>query len=372
MSTATARVLVEPGAPRFEMTLDLNGLAQVPRGERINVEFKADRTQELFQQTLHVLADSAIDPLDVRLRRVARLYTPEHADLRQRFLFAETIGSYSALHDLLNGYSPAYQLFSSAEGSTVALSAEECAVLESYRDQIHAALLHANDYLRTNLTQGFTAEELSELNKILLEARTRFERVNVLLGTHLIRGVERAVWELNEINQKLCTAHTAPDGMFLVDSEVMFVPTNRIIACVNVLFNAIGNSFVAQHIDGLLLLAARNLLISIVTFHAYYGREQIFKIVRKPSGTLNPAAVAHYVRQEVRELFKACKSDNRLILRRVMDHAERRFELSVEALRADAETSALRIVEQLLPSPPPMESPPELGFFKRLLARVFG
>ena len=37
-----------------------------------------------------------------------------------------------------------------------------------------------------------------------------------------------------------------------------------------------GNPFVAEHIDGLLLLAARNLLIEAVSFYSYYGKQQIY------------------------------------------------------------------------------------------------
>jgi hypothetical protein len=222
-----------------------------------------------------------------------------------------------------------------------------------------------------NLTQTYTAEELHELNEILHEARARCQRVNALLGMNLIRDVERAVCELNEMCTKIRFVQTASDGTFLVDSEVMFLPTNQLIGIVNILFSAIGNPYVAQHVDGLLLLAARNMLISVVSFYAYYGKQQIYNVVKKNATVLNRPAIAHYIRMEIRELFKACKSENRLVLRRVMANAVRQFEISVDALRLEAETSAMTVVDSLLPASPPPPLPMQKTFLQRVIARLF-
>lgn len=378
MSPSVAQLAVTP-SPSFdtERTLDLAALAQIGRGERVEIEFKADATQELFLHTLRIVEDRSDgaaaggEPGGIVAR--VRQFLPEHEDLRQRFLFAETIGSYAALHDLLNGFSPAFQLFSRCERQTLErrLSDREVAILEGYRDQVHAALHHANRYLFENPAASYTADELAELNGILLEARERCARVDALLGMNLILEVEQAVLALSAMENKIRFAQTASDGTFLVDSEVMFLPTADLIRIVNTLFNAIGNAYVARHIDGLLLLAGRNLLISVVSFYAYYGKQQIYNVVRKNATTFNRAAIMHYIRMEIRELFKACKSENRLVLRRVMASAERQFEISVEALRSEAERSALNVVEQLLPAATPAPPPVQKTFLQRVIARLF-
>jgi len=380
MSTSAALVLpLSAGAiPRPDQTLDLAALAHVARGDRVEIDFVADQTQALFQRTLQIVADHTEEhapgagaPRD--LVQQLKRYLPDSADLRQRFLFAETIGGYAALHDLLNGHSPAVQLFNTFPDptDTTRLLPRQVALLESYQQQVQDALSHANQYLQVHLAQSYTAEELQELNEILHEARARFERVRALLGMNLIREVERAVCELNAMATKIRFVQTASDGTFFVDSEVMFLPTNQLIGIVNVVFKAIGNPYVAQHVDGLLLLAARNLLISVVSFYAYYGRQQIYNVVKKNQTVFSRSAIAHYIRMEIRELFKACKSENRLVLRRVMANAERQFEISVEALRLEAETTAMTAVDLLLPqvsrTPPPVQK----TFLQRVVARLF-
>lgn len=317
MPTSAALALPQSHAPvpAPERTLDLAALAHVARGDRVEIEFVGDKTQELFQRTLQVVADHTADaapgagaPHEIVEHLKQSL--PDSADLRQRFLFAETIGSYAALHDLLNGHSPAVQLFSTCEEPSRAtrLTARQVELLETYQQQVQDALAHANHYLMVNLAQRYTAEELQELNEILHEARARFERVRTLLGMNLIHEVERAVCELNEMSNKIRFVQTASDGTFFVDSEVMFLPTNQLIGIVNVVFSAIGNPYVAQNVDGLLLLAARNLLISVVSFYAYYGRQQIYNVVKKNQTALSRSAIAHYIRMEIRELFKDRKS----------------------------------------------------------------
>ena len=269
---AISEALEESQKDDYEATLDLAVLAQVSRGDRIEVENLADRTLELFQRTLRIV-DEQSDDVDTAFSQPQdpNRFVPEHRDLRQRFLFAETLGSYSALHDLLDGYSPAYRLsMDFDEKSRIArLNEHEVRALEEYREQINSALLHANEYLLANATCGYTAEELHELNEILLEARARFESVTAILGMHLIYEVEASVRQLYAFQEKIRTVQRSIDGIFLVDSEVLFMPTNDLVRIVNNLFKAVGNPFVAEHIDGITLLAARNLLIQAVSFYSY-------------------------------------------------------------------------------------------------------
>jgi hypothetical protein len=318
-----------PDEPVSETTIDLAVLARVNRGERVMVApLECDRTQELFDRTVQLVDDQERnrqqDPGAAPAPRVLH-YVPEHDDLRKRFIFAEAIGSYSALHDLLNGYSPAYQLFSSYEFrvNVTRLTRDEVRVLEGYRDQVHAALVHASQYLYDNLVSGFSTEELQELNDILREARERYDCVTTILGMNLIHEVEEAVHRLHALEQKMRQVQATVDGIFLVNSEVMFVPANDLIEIVNAIFNAVGNPHVAKHINGIMLLAARNLLIQVVSFYSYYGRQQIYNVFKRNAVTVNQAAIAHHIRAEIRSLFKACKAENRLVLKRVMAHAER-------------------------------------------------
>jgi hypothetical protein len=362
---ALSEILEESREVEYEATLDLAVLAQVSRGDRVEVENLADRTLELFQRTLRIVDDQTED-VGVHLPdpRDPNRFVPEHGDLRQRFLFAETLGSYSTLHDLLDGYSPAYRLSMDYDekAKISRLNAFEVRALEEYRDQIHSALLHANEYLLANASSGYTSEELHELNEILLEARARFESVTAILGMQLIYEVEVSVRQLYAFQEKIRTVQRSIDGIFLVDSEVMFMPTNDLVTIVNNLFKAVGNPFVAEHIDGILLLAARNLLIQAVSFYSYYGKQQIYTVFKRNNATVNRSMITHHIRSEIKKLFRACMTQNRLVLKRVMNDAEREFEISVESIRAEAERSAIEVVNQLIPEevPPPPPSPKTL------------
>jgi hypothetical protein len=356
---ALSEVLDESQDNGYEVTLDLAVLAQVSRGDRVEVENLADRTLELFKRTLRIVDEQSEDVATApREPQNPNRFVPEHRDLRQRFLFAETLGSYSTLHDLLDGYSPAYRLsMDYDETSRIAhLNDLEVRALEEYREQINSALLHANEYLLANASSGYTAEELQELNEILLEARARFESVTAILGMNLIYEVEVSVRQLYAFQEKIRTVQRSIDGIFLVDSEVMFMPTNDLIKIVNNLFKAVGNPFVAEHIDGITLLAARNLLIQAVSFYSYYGRQQIYTVFKRNHATVNRSMITHHIRSEIKKLFRACKTQNRLVLKRVMNDAEHEFEISVESIRAEAERSAIKAVNQLIPedvAPPP-------------------
>jgi hypothetical protein len=188
---------------------------------------------------------------------------------------------------------------------------------------------------------------------------------------NLIHEVREAVQTLHVLEQKMRSVQPTIDGIFLVGAEFMFVPANDLIRIVNCIFAAVGNPYVARHIDGIVLLAARNLLIQVVSFYSYYGRQQIYSVFKRRSMTLNQAAIAHHIRAEIRSLFRACKAENRLILKRVMANAEREFEMSVEAIREEAEAIAIAAVDRLLPVAAPADDGPPPGLLRRLANWLF-
>ena len=359
----------------FEVTVDLAVLAQVNRGDRIEINAQADKTLELFNRTLKVVAETDSEPAVGSAQKLIaeNRFIPEHSDLRQRFLFAETLGSYSALHDLLDRHSPAYRMSETFHGKVqqTKLGAQQIRVLEEYRAQIHDALLHANQYLLDNVNAEYSEEELHQLNAILTEAKDRFETVTAILGMQLIHDVEDAIRKLYSFQEKMRTVRRSIDGVFMVDSEVMFIPTNELVKIVNDLFKAVGNPYVAENIDGMLLLAARNLLIEAVSFYSYYGKEQIYNVFRRGQTTVNRAAISHHIRSEIRKLFRACITENKLVLKRMMVNAEREFEISVEAIQAAAEERAIDIVNKLIPEEPEEPPPPPPGFLSRVKTWLF-
>ena len=100
--------IAPPQSRDFEVTIDLAFLAQVGRGDRIEIDVQGDKTLELFSKTLKVVDGRAEESgeTDYSQRKLdPNRYMPEHGDLRKRFIFAETLGSYSTLHDLLDQYS---------------------------------------------------------------------------------------------------------------------------------------------------------------------------------------------------------------------------------------------------------------------------
>ena len=161
------------------------------------------------------------------------------------------------------------------------------------------------------------------------------------------------------------------DGIFLVDSEVLFIPTLDLVKCVDTIFAAIGNPFVAEHIDGILLLAARNLLIETVSFYSYYGKQQIYNVFRRRQSTISGWLIAHHVRLEIRKLFTACQTDNKLVLTRIMDNVAREFEISVETIQEEAERSAVQAVNLLIPPEPVPGPPAKTGLLERLASWLF-
>lgn len=66
--------------------------------------------------------------------------------------------------------------------------------------------------------------------------------------------------------------------------------------------------------------------------------------------------IAHQIREEIKKLFAACQSENRLVRKRVINDVEREFEISVDSIREAAERTAVEAVNLLIPAlvePPP-------------------
>jgi len=359
-------------------TLDLAALAGVGRRDRVEVAGFHDRTQDLFERTLTLLEADLREAgqsaaADSSASAPARPFMPEHEDLRSCFLFAEAVGSYATLTELLDAYSPGYLLSQRYDSHPkVSLSEPERLALEEYLEKINAGLEHAHRYLTASAASDFSAEELVELHTVLIAARERSEKVTAILGAHLIGRIEDAVERLHAFRQQARAVQRSVGGIFLVDSEVMFLPTSELIRHVQTIFSGIGNAYLAEHVDGTMLLAARNLLIEVVAFYAYYGRQRIYELYRRNAGMLSSKVVTRHIRTEIHTLFGACQSSNKLILRRVMRDAEREFELSVAAIQAEAERSAVEAVRRLLPDETPPARPAPRGLLRRFIAWLRG
>ena len=123
----------------FGVTVDLAVLAQVNRGDRIEIELESDKTLELFNKTLKVVEEQSpeLEKLSTGSHKADKnRFIPEHGDLRERFIFAETLGSYSTLHDLMGQYSPAYQMPQTFCGRVkhTRLTESQIRALEEYRN----------------------------------------------------------------------------------------------------------------------------------------------------------------------------------------------------------------------------------------------
>ncbi len=359
----------------IQKTLDLSALANVARGEFVRVQEQFDSTDELFQNTLKLVKQpeglEVADP-GPTLKRKQDRYLPENNDLRRLFLVAEAIGGYDNLNDLINAYSPGQHLSDvySEKAKDARLTEQEVRTLEEYQEQLALSLETAHQYLIDNQLDEFSADEIYELHDLLILARVRSRNITAILGQHLIHEIEYQVNRLHQFVTQIGQIEETVSGIFLVNSEIMFVPTNEIVHCINTIFKGVGNPYLAKNIDGVLLLAARSLLIQVASFYSYYGKHQIFKLFRSTGTTINTAAITFRIRGEIRKLFKACKKENKLMLTRVMNNAEREFEISVEAIQAEAEEVALHAVKQLIPAPAVKPVKPKQGWFRRLLGRL--
>ncbi len=356
----------------IQKTLDLTALVNVAQGEYVRVQERADDTDELFQNTLKLVKKPAgldISDPGPELRSKQDRYLPESPDLRRLFLVAEAIGGYDSLNDLINAYSPGLHLSEiySAKAKNERLTEQEARTLEEYQEHLVNSLKTAHQYLIDNRLEEFSVEEIYELHDVLILARARSRQITAILGTHLIHEIEYQVGRLSEFVAQIGHVEETVSGIFLVNSEIMFVPTNEIVHCINTIFKGVGNPYLAKHIDGVLLLAARNLLIQVASFHSYYGKHQIYKLFNATGTTVNTAAITFRIRSEIKKLFDACKKENRLMLTRVMHNTEREFEISVEAILAEAEEVAVHAVKQLIPVAAAEPVRPKRGWFKRVL-----
>ncbi|MEM7251238.1 MAG: hypothetical protein AAF493_07445 [Pseudomonadota bacterium] len=299
-------------------------------------------------------------------------FVPDDEELRRRYLLAEAVGGYERLHDFLNVYSPGLNLAKrySEKVEIGALAHDEARAIKEYQATIRASLDCAHEYLTHNSLDDFSPAEVHELHELLTLAAQRDKEITRILGAHLIHEVRRAVNRLNEFALKIHSVERTFTGIFLVDSEVMFIPPEELIECVNTIFDAVGNSYFADNIDGVLLLAARNLLIEVVAFFSYYGKHQIYNLFQRSGSTLNIAAVTFRIRSEIRSLFAACQQDNRLVLTRVMQDAEREFEISVEAIQGEAERNAIEQVERIT-VPTGVVSTKRKSWLRRIVEKIF-
>ena len=357
----------------WQRTIDLADLARVNRGDRVAVENLEDKTQGLFSRTINLLEvgkgrvpasqqrPSSLDPAD--------RYVPENEALRKVYLFAEALGGYEALNDLSSKYSPGQALSRrmGKRAQTRALRREEVRIVEEYHRQVTDSLKNANRYLLANKLQDFSHEELYELYEMLKAAKARSEELSEILGVHLIHQIEHAVQQLHELREKIRTVDKTFSGIFLVESEVMFIPTYDLIDYVNSIFKAVGNPYVANNVDGVLLLAGRNLLIDVISFYSYYGKQQIYNAFANRGAAAKAQVISMHIRHEIRNLFKAVIAENKLVLTRVMKDVEREFELSVEAIQYEAEELAIEQVKVFLPRDEPIRIPQKKGWFKKMI-----
>lgn len=361
-------------AVEYQQTINLRALAEVGQSEHVDVICAENDTLALFDKTLRIVEErgSATPTIETTPAFEAR-FVPEIGDLRQRFLFAETVGGYATLQDLLDKHSPEQRLLQTYTENTAPkrLSDKQTAKLENYRDQIKTALAHASAHLMMNSSTAYSPDELQELNAILTEARERFEAVDAIVGSQLIFRVEDGVRRLFEFQTQMRSVQRSIDGIFMVEHEVMFMPTNELTNIVNSLFKAIGNPYVAEHVDGILLLAARNLLIQAVSFYSYYGKQQIYTAFKRNKAAVNQRMIAHHVRSEIHKLFRACMTDNKLVLKRLVGSAEREFEISIDTIRDAAERTAVEAVSHLIPNTPQSAPPPRKSLIDRISGWLF-
>ena len=129
-----------------------------------------------------------------------------------------------------------------------------------------------------------------ELYEILKAAKSCSQELSEILGAHLIHEIENSVKSFYELREKIRAAEKSVTGIFLVDSEVMFITTYEPIGCVETMFKAVGNPYVANNVDGVMLLAARNLLIDVISFYSYNGKQQIYNLFVRGGAPVRPGS----------------------------------------------------------------------------------
>jgi hypothetical protein len=179
----------------------------------------------------------------------------------------------------------------------------------------------------------------------LTEARRRADEIDRILGINLVHEVEAVVKRLHELRETTRGVEQTVSGIFMVDEDVLFLPTEELMSLIATLFRGLGNPHMAENVSGLTLLAARNLLVQVVAFYSYYGRHQIYNMLKRQGVTVSTRGVTGIIRHEIQRVFSACQGDNRLVLRKVMREASTDFELSIEAICREAEISAVEAVK---------------------------
>ena len=213
----------------YEKTLDIYELAAIERGARVDVEVIPDATIEVFEETLRIISDEGAEdgPRQIDAERLARKLgeAPRDSELRKIFIFAEILGGYDAVNDLMRKDSPLYRL-SEKYGESVLqrpLKDAERRYLEEYFEALKQAIENARDYYRKTTLSGLTIDEMNELYALVMEAKGKTKRVTEILGQDLMLQIEHAVGRLSEYRRKILSVERTVDGIFLVDDEVMFI-----------------------------------------------------------------------------------------------------------------------------------------------------
>ena len=359
--------------PLEERTIDFRRLARVGRGEQVKVQRVRDYTLDAFDRTLSFMAaDAGVDGrLEVGAFDVNVL--PADSELRRVFKFAEILGGYDAFNDITRLHSPTQRL-AHLFGQAVLvreLTRGELAQLEEMHAELKTAVDNAKSRYRETNLEGFTVEEMQELYAMVVKARDMAREINEIIGKHLLVQIERSVQRLSRIRQKILQVERTVSGIFLVDDEVMFIPETELAECIDMIFKGVGNPYLANNVDGVLLLAARNLLIEVVSFYSYYGKHQIYQLF-KHGQAADRKRVMLRIRNEVREVLRACKESNKLVLTRLMEQEEQQLDLSIEAIQQEAEQEALDAVIRIFPEPPPVVERPRRGWLRRMLGWMVG
>lgn len=359
------------GIGSAEKSIDLRALAMLGKHEQVAVQPIDDRTLDAFDQTLAIIRTGGGEGdersfSETIIRKIEK--APDDSELRKVFIFAEILGGYDAFNDLTRTDSPRYSM-SQRYGREVMereLTEMELVQLEEYYDALKQAIENAKEFYRETKLRGLSAAEMNELYGLVLNARGKTKEITEIIGKHLIRQIEKAVARLNEIRLKALQVEPTVSGVFLVDDEVMFIPVNELTDAITTIFKGVGNPYLAGNIDGVLLLAARNLLIEVVSFYSYYGKHQIYQLF-KHQQTADRQRIIVRIRNEIRKILRACKEDNKLVLTRIMAKEEEQLDLSIEAIQKEAEKGAvdavIRIMPPVEPTPPP---PPKKSWLKRL------
>ncbi|MDX1518492.1 MAG: hypothetical protein R3318_00110, partial [Gammaproteobacteria bacterium] len=232
---------------RQARTLDLAEFAHIGPDETVMVGHIADRTQDLFDRTLELFELDGTDADDQvnDNASLANRFIPLHDDLRSIYLFAEALGGYEHVNELVNENSPANLLSARLEKLLEQdfLKPEDVRILEEQHSNLNIALENANRYLKQHAIEEFTRQELIELHHLLVNASIRSKQITELLGRHKIIEIEKAVQTLYEFHAKIHSVENTISCIFMVDSAVLFIPTLDLIECFNTIFSGVGNPY---------------------------------------------------------------------------------------------------------------------------------